>query len=64
MHAKFEVSTFSLPGDTRRIPKFKSRSPGEGRVSRCGGSVLGEQVFVVGPAEASKEDKWPQPADT
>jgi len=43
--------------EIRGVPKFKSRSPGRGF---SGVEVpFGEGVFVVGPVEASKYEKWP-----
>jgi len=47
-----ELSTFGHYRDVREVPKFKSKLLGEG-VHQGEGSVWRE-VFVVGPAEASK----------
>jgi len=50
-------------GKGEGVPKFKNRSPGWDGVIPWGGSyVWKEGVFVVGPAEAWTEKKWPQPA--
>jgi len=48
--------------NTREVPKFKSRSSREG-IPRGEGSVWGEKLSVVGAAETSKEEKWPQPTN-
>jgi len=62
MHKKFEISSSSHSEDIRAVPKLKSRSPRE-KDSPRRGSIQGEVVLVVGPAEVSEEEKWLQPAD-
>jgi len=48
MHAKFKVSSFNRSGDTRGVPKFKSKSPG----AFTGVPFRRKGVFAVGQAEA------------
>jgi len=49
-------SLASAVPEIQGVSKFKSP---EERGSRDGGSIREDGVYVVGLAEASKEEKWP-----